>query len=202
MSAHDKEYVKRIAVNDQSAIAAFYDDTYPKFVSYFRKKYGKTVDYSKDLFQEAYMAMYDNILRGKLTDESLKSSLYQYLLGIAIRMMQAMDRKSHELDRISLYSQNGSGEGDLDVKVRNKLLDISDAEQSERKSEELKDFVGRMIVELNPPCSELLKHFYWERLSGSEIAEVMNYSNADSVKTQKNKCMKKLKPIVAQFRKL
>ena len=49
---------------------------------------------------------------------------------------------------------------------------------------------------------ELLRRFYWDRLSGVEIAQAMNYSNADSVKTQKNKCMKKLKPIVEKFRRL
>lgn len=81
-------------------------------------------------------------------------------------------------------------------------MDAADVEESERKHEELKDFVERAVAELNPPCDELLRHFYWDRLSGVEIAEAMNYSNADSVKTQKNKCMKKLKPIVEQFRRL
>lgn len=57
----DKEYVKRFAVNDQTAIASFYDCVYHNFVSYFKKRYGKTSVYSKDLFHESYMAMYENI---------------------------------------------------------------------------------------------------------------------------------------------
>ena len=149
-----------------------------------------------DLFHDLYMAMYDNILRGKLTPDNLTSSLYQYLLGIAIRKMQAGDRKSHVFDQVSLYRQ-GEGEDEiLDIKVQKQII------EAERKYEEMKDFVERAVTELSPPCDELLRRFYWDRLSGTEIAQAMNYSNADSVKTQKNKCMKKLKPIVEQFRRL
>ena len=198
----EKEYIRRFTLNDQSAMAAFYDQAYPRFVAYFRKKYSKSEDYSMDLFHDSYMSMYDNILCGKLTSSNLTSSLFQYLLGIAIRKMQAGDRKTHEFDKVPIYHAGAEDEITLDTKVQKKLIDEADAEESERKQEELKDFVERAVSELIPPCNELLRRFYWDRLSGNEIAAVMNYSNADSVKTQKNKCMKKLKPIVEQFRLL
>lgn len=196
----DKEYIKKFTINDQSAMAGFYDHVYPKFVTYFRNKYNKPEEYSMDLFHESYMAMYDNILCGKLTQDNLTSSLYQYLLGIAIRKMQAGDRKNHEFDRVNLYHKGEDEEEVLDVRVQKQMVESADADDAEKKQEELKDFVERAVAELNPPCNELLRHFYWDRLSGIEIAEAMNYSNADSVKTQKNKCMKKLKPIVEQYR--
>ena len=155
-----------------------------------------------DLFHDSYMAMYDNILCGKLTPENLTSSLYQYLLGIAIRKMQAGDRKSHEFEKVRLYHQEEGDDEDLDIKVQKQIVEDAENEDAERKNEEMKDFVERAVAELPPPCDELLRHFYWNRLSGAEIAQAMNYSNADSVKTQKNKCMKKLKPIVEKFRRL
>jgi DNA-directed RNA polymerase specialized sigma24 family protein len=46
---------------------------------------------------------------------------------------------------------------------------------------------------MDEPCCSLLDKFYWEELSGEEIARQMNYKNADTVKTQKYKCMQKLK---------
>lgn len=199
----DKEYIRRFIINDQSAITGFYDSVNPRFVSYFRKNYKKTEDYAQDLFQESFLTLYDNTLCGKLTPEGLTSSLYQYLLGIAIRKMQAEDRKTHEFDKVNLYHRGGEEEDDmLDVKVQKKILEDVGTEEAERKQEELKDFVERAVTELNYPCNELLRLFYWDRLSGEKIAQTMNYSNADSVKTQKNKCMKKLKPIVELFRKL
>ena len=198
----DKEYIRRFTVNDQSAMAGFYDRVYPQFVSYFMNKFKKPEEYSMDLFHDSYMAMYDNILCGKLTPDNLTSSLYQYLLGIAIRKMQAGDRKNHEFDKVNLYRRGEDEDEILDIRVQRQLMDVADNEEAEKKQEELKDFVERAVEELKPPCDELLRHFYWDRLSGVEIAETMNYSNADSVKTQKNKCMKKLKPIVEQFRRL
>lgn len=183
-------------------MAGFYDRVYPQFVSYFRNKYNKPEDYSMDLFHDSYMAMYDNILCGKLTPANLTSSLYQYLLGIAIRKMQATDRKTHEFDKVPIYHTGPEDEVTIDTKVQKKMMEDADAEESEKKLEELKDFVERAVSELTPPCDELLRHFYWDRMSGNEIASAMNYSNADSVKTQKNKCMKKIKPIVEQFRRL
>ena len=183
-------------------MAGFYDRVYPQFVSYFMNKFKKPEEYSMDLFHDSYMAMYDNILCGKLTPDNLTSSLYQYLLGIAIRKMQAGDRKNHEFDKVNLYRRGEDEDEILDIRVQRQLMDVADNEEAEKKQEELKDFVERAVEELKPPCDELLRHFYWDRLSGVEIAETMNYSNADSVKTQKNKCMKKLKPIVEQFRRL
>ena len=198
----DKEYLRRFTVNDQSAMAGFYDRVYPQFVSYFRNKFKKPEEYSMDLFHDSYMAMYDNILRGKLTPDNLTSSLYQYLLGIAIRKMQAGDRKSHEFDKVNLYHKGEDDDEILDIRVQKRIIDEAESEESERKHIEMMDFVERAVSELKPPCDELLKRFYWDRLSGNEIAQSMNYSNADSVKTQKNKCMKKLKPIVEQFSRL
>ncbi|MBR3287261.1 MAG: sigma-70 family RNA polymerase sigma factor [Bacteroidales bacterium] len=198
----DKEYIKKFIVNDQTAMAVFYDRAYPKFISYFRNKYNKTEDYSMDLFHDSYMAMYDNILCHKLTPENLASSLYQYLLGIAIRKMQAGDRKIHEFDKIPLYQTGSEDEMILNTKVQKRMIEEAREEESEKKLNELKDFVEQAVSVLPSPCNEILRYFYWDRMSGNEIASVMNYSNADSVKTQKNKCMKKIKPIVEQFHRL
>ena len=132
----DKEYIRRFTVNDQTAMAGFYDRVYPQFVSYFRNKFKKPKEYSMDLFHDSYMAMYDNILCGKLTPENLTSSLYQYLLGIAIRKMQAGDRKTHEFDKVPLYHTGPKEEVTLDTKVQKKLIDEADSEESEKKKEE------------------------------------------------------------------
>jgi len=183
-------------------MADFYDGVYPKFLTYFQNKYKKTEDYTKDLFHESYMAMYDNILCGKLSADSLTSSLYQYLLGIAIHKMQAGDRKNHELEKEQLYFRAYGEEVTMNTRVRKKIMEEADGEDSDRKHLELEDFVDRAVAELKPPCDRILRLFYWDRLSGVEIAKLMNYSNADSVKTQKNKCMNKLKPIVDRFRRL
>jgi hypothetical protein len=56
----------------------------------------------------------------------------------------------------------------------------------------IKDIVDHM----GKPCAPLLNLFYWEKKSWAMIADELEYSGADSAKTQKNKCMGKLKKIV------
>ena len=46
------------------------------------------------------------------------------------------------------------------------------------------------------PCNRLLNLFYFQKKRGEEIAQIMNYSGPDSVKTQKSKCMRKIEAIL------
>ena len=88
-----------------------------------------------------------------------------------------------------------------DEEIR-KLDFVEDDAEELKERIEREDFVERMVGEMKPPCSDLLKAFYWDKLSGTEIAEKQNFSNADSVKAQKYKCMKKLKPLLESFIRL
>ena len=49
------------------------------------------------------------------------------------------------------------------------------------------------LSELGEPCSTLIQDFYISRLSMDEIAEKFGYTNADNAKTQKYKCLQRLK---------
>jgi len=79
-------------------------------------------------------------------------------------------------------------------------LDFVEDDAEELKARiEREDLVERVVADMKPPCSNLLKAFYWDKLSGAEIAKKQNFSNADSVKAQKYKCMKKLKTLLKPF---
>jgi DNA-directed RNA polymerase specialized sigma24 family protein len=53
--------------------------------------------------------------------------------------------------------------------------------------------VAAALDQLGEPCHSLLVKKYWEGKSGEEIAVELNYKNADSVKTQRYRCMDKLR---------
>lgn len=65
---------------------------------------------------------------------------------------------------------------------------LSSFEQEERARK-----VQEIVNQMGLPCAPLLLKFYWDKLSWEQIAQELNYSNANSAKTQKNKCMNKLK---------
>ena len=50
-------------------------------------------------------------------------------------------------------------------------------------------------MKLGEPCKSLLEAFYIEKRSMPEIAAHFGYTNADNAKTQKYKCLMRLKKI-------
>lgn len=183
----DFEYIRGFKQNDERVIAAFYKGIRPSFFAFFRTRYSKDDAYILDLFQDTCIVLWKNIQHGKLTEEGLKSSLTTYFLSIGRYTMMAKDRKYKEI---------------VNDEELSRLSFIEDDSEELRKRIELEDFVYRMVGEMKPPCDKLLKAQYWDKLSGSEIAQMYGYSGADSVKTQKSKCIKKLRPLIEKFIKL
>ena len=56
--------------------------------------------------------------------------------------------------------------------------------------------IKEVVDNMGEPCEPLLMSFYWEKKSWAIIAEELEYSGADSAKTQKSKCMGRLKALV------
>ncbi len=56
--------------------------------------------------------------------------------------------------------------------------------------------VAALMVQIGEPCKTLLELFYYYSWSMAEIAERMNYNNANVAKTQKSRCVKQLKQMV------
>lgn len=183
----DVEYIRGFKKNDERVISAFYKEIRASFFAFFRTRYGKDDAYILDLFQDTCIVLWKNIRHDKLTEEGLSSSLATYFLAIGKYTMMSKDRKFKEI---------------VDDEELSKLSFIEDDSEELRKRIELEDFVYRMVSEMKSPCDKLLKAQYWDKLSGAEIAEKYGYSGPDSVKTQKSKCIKKLKPLIEKFRKL
>jgi hypothetical protein len=49
------------------------------------------------------------------------------------------------------------------------------------------------LSSLGEPCKSLLESYYLQKRSMSEIAAAFGYTNADNAKTQKYKCLMRLK---------
>ncbi len=183
----DVEYIHGFKNNDERIIAEFYKSTRASFFAYFRTHFSKDDVFIRDVFQDACIVLWNNINHGKLTEAGLTSKLSTYFLSVGKYTMMAKDRKYKEI---------------VDDAELSKLQFIEDDAEELRKRVELEDFVFRMVSEMRPPCNKLLKAQYWDKLSGNEIAKKYGYSGADSVKTQKSKCIKKLRPLIEKFTRM
>ncbi len=73
--------------------------------------------------------------------------------------------------------------------------DISVDEKQQAQDE----FIDKVFDRIPSECKELFKYFYWERKTMDDIANILGMSNADSAKTKKSKCMKKVKDIATML---
>ena len=183
----DSDIINGFLRNDERIITNFYTEFKFRFCTFFRARFAKDEEYVNDLYQEACAVFWNNIQTGKLTTSNLTSSLSTYLISVGKYSLMAKDRKYREI---------------VDDDEIRKLDFVEDDAEELKARIEREDFVERMVADMKPPCSDLLKAFYWDKLSGAEIAEKQNFSNADSVKAQKYKCMKKLKPLLESFIRL
>ena len=53
--------------------------------------------------------------------------------------------------------------------------------------------VQNIIESMSDTCKNVLHGYYWNNLTTTSIADMYGFSNANSVKTQKYKCMKRFR---------
>jgi hypothetical protein len=65
-------------------------------------------------------------------------------------------------------------------------------------TQERERIIRSLVEQLGKPCAPLLLGCLWQNKSMETLAQELGYSNADSAKSQKAKCMKKVKTFVKQ----
>ena len=180
----DIDFIAGFKNNDDTIISSFYKEYKDRFFSYFKAHYGKTKEYLTDLFQDSCLVLWQNIRDEKLRPDNLTSSLITYLLSVGKYTMMARDRKYKEIQ---------------DDDAIAKLRFVASDEEELKNQIEREAYISQVVSGMKSPCAELLKAFYWDKLSGQQIAQKLGYSNADSVKTQKHKCMGKLKALIGKY---
>jgi RNA polymerase sigma-70 factor (ECF subfamily) len=182
----DKQYIIAIQNGDQRAFANLYEMHRGRFFGYIRKVFNKDDDYIADLYQDSCVVLWQNIQKGKIAPETLTSSIETYIIGVAKYTLMARDRRYKEIL------------SDCELSSFAPAVD----EEALRNEIERDEVIQSVVNKMGEPCCTLLDKFYWEELSGEEIADLMNYKNTDTVKTQKYKCMQKLKIVLTNALKI
>lgn len=159
-------------------------------MSKLRKDFSISDDDLEDIFQEASTALFLNIRDGKLTELTNKSSLGTYFLRVCINQAHKFLNKSRKIkplfDDSRLTNSNTIRTDKLD-----ELYGICTDTEEENKKIRMYKLVNDIIDSMTDTCKKILKGYYWDELSTATIAEENDFPNANAVKTQKYKCMKK-----------
>ena len=180
---------KEISLTNQD-LNRFISGEKDRVQTYLRKNFSVSDDDLDDIFQEASMALFLNIRDGKLS--SLSSSLGTYFIKVCINQTLKFIGKSSKT--VPFFNESRLTNSDF---FRNDKIDelynlCADDEDSDRKYRTEK-LVGSIIESMTETCRNILHGYYWDDFSTATIADMFNFSDANSVKAQKYKCVQKFR---------
>ena len=183
------EWIKRIADGDLASFERVYEKFKLPFIKYFRANQGVGATEVTDLYLDACTTLFNNIRTGRLIGWSSPEDTFgSYMIQIG-RFLLFNKRRKRQLpltyDDDAVFNFKGE-----------------DSEYDEER-EAMLSIVRNSVTQMQQPCAQLLSLVCFEKKSHQEVAEIMHYANADSVGTQRHRCMQKLKGFVRkQFKDL
>jgi RNA polymerase sigma factor (sigma-70 family) len=176
-SNNEKVLLQGLAKNDKKAVETIYKENYSTVQSLIINNNG-TADDAKDIFQEAMIVLYEKARSGTFELScQIKTYIYSVSRRLWLKKLQQSNRFSGDL---------GNTEGIVQVE--------DDIEDHTRRDAEF-EMMEKAILSLGEPCKSLLEAFYLQKRNMQEIAVNFGYTNAENAKTQKYKCLMRLKKI-------
>ncbi|WP_394748086.1 RNA polymerase sigma factor [Spongiimicrobium salis] len=177
----DSKEVNTLKSDDRLELKALYNAYRTPFLN-FGKKYGLDETALCDVYQEAFLALRKQAIKGKL--EEVQSNLKTYLFGIG---------KFKIYDALKKEGKTVSYEGNLHLVTEEvEEIQVDDAVELTEQQQVLR----RFFVQLGKKCQLVLTLFYYRGLTIEEIVEQAGYENANTVKAQKSRCLKSLKQLM------
>lgn len=175
----DEEIILGIQNGDNIAVQKLYKFYYPTVAKMILNNSGSAEE-AQDIFQETVMVLYDKITKGNFELSSkLKTFLYAVSKRLWLKQLTRGESKYH-IDSIDNHEDS--------------LIAVDAIEEHEILEKNLVQ-MEEALSGLGEPCKTILHDFYILNKSMTEIGEKFGYTNADNAKTQKYKCLQRLKKI-------
>jgi RNA polymerase sigma factor (sigma-70 family) len=161
--------------NDENALKLLYKANYPKIERYVIGNNG-TAEEAKDIFQDAFVAVWRNIQLGKFEAQQ-EGSLEAYLFRISKNKWLDHLRFSKRMQKVPLTEEVNEVQ-ESDLKAEEEQLLIKKIKQN-----------FRLLGEL---CRDVLERFYYHRQSMRVIAKELNWTEA-TARNNKYRCLQQLR---------
>ena len=201
----DKEIIQSFIDNNQNGIREVYYAWRAPFEQSLMRLLPNTDDMD-DAYQEAFIRLQQHILTERLTADNIQKSVLAYFKTIgryvALEMINQRNKGQNQTDE-------DEDTDAIDIKEELEFSDdpIVDYPHSSTQlfdpnddmdTQERELIIRSLVEQLGKPCAPLLLGHLWENKSMEILAHELGYINADSAKSQKAKCMKKVKTFVKQ----
>lgn len=174
---NEKVLLQGLARNDKKAVETIYRDNYTMVQSLIINNNGSSDD-ARDVFQEAMIVLYEKARSGSFELHcQIKTYVYSVSRRIWLKRLQQSRRFTGEITGTETVV---AVDEDIDEHVKRDMEF---------------DMMAKAITGLGEPCKSLLEAFYIQKKNMQEIAGEFGYTNAENAKTQKYKCLMRLKKI-------
>lgn len=181
--SQEKQLLNGLANEDRAIIEQIYRENFPMIQSLVLNNNGSGDD-AADIFQESMIVLFE---KAKSPEFELNCLIKTYLYSVARRLwlkkLQQMQRFGRASDALV---ETVSVEEDIETHDQNQLkFNMMDVAMSK----------------IGEPCKSLLEAYYIHKKPMLQIAREFGYTNADNAKTQKYKCLVRLKKLFfAQYK--
>ena len=185
MSTLNKEQLllKGLADGDKKAVETIYRENFSVIQSFLLNNNG-SIDDARDIFQEAMVVLYE---KSNDINFSLNCQIRTYLYSVCRRLW--LKKLQHQ----SKYTTQ--------VESLNEIIPVEDEIEAHEKRDNDFTLMEHAMGKIGEPCKSLLDAYYIQKKSMQDIAANFGYTNADNAKTQKYKCLVRLKKLFfAQYK--
>lgn len=177
VESNEQALLKGLAENDSKAIETIYQQNYSLVQNFILNNNG-SYDDARDIFQEAMIVLYE---KAKIESFVLTCKINTYIYSVSRRLwLKRLQQMGKYASQAEGFEETIAVEEDLDDhENRNAAFNIME----------------RALSSLGEPCKSLLEAYYMQKKGMVEIASEFGYTNADNAKTQKYKCLMRLKKL-------
>jgi len=172
----EQELIADLQNGNKTALAEVYTNFREEFVL-FSKKYALPEDDALDIFQDSIIALFENAQKKKL--DTLKSSVKTYLFAIG----------KYKIYKVLKTRSTGESA------ISDELLENLEFNEPDT-NDELTIKMQKAYKNLGEQCKKVLRLSFYEGKTNEEIVEELNYTSKDVLKSQKSRCIKKLKELI------
>lgn len=173
----DKDLIEGIRKGTKDSLEQVYIAHFPMILQMIVNNNGNEDD-AKDIFQESVIVLYNKVKSG---DFELNSKLKTYLYSVCRHLwLKKLNQQSRFTNNIHVFEDIAETESDIEMH-----------EEQSLQFEQMK----LALNQLGEPCKTIIEEFYLHSKSMQDICEQFGYTNTDNAKTQKYKCLQRLKKL-------
>lgn len=185
ITAEEQQLLSGLANEDKESIERIYRDHYTMVHSLVVNNNGSSDD-AADIFQELMIVLFEKAKTGTF---ELHCQLKTFIYAVSRRLwLKKLSQSQRFLVSADEMEEVVSVDEDIEV--------------HEQRQAEF-NIMENALSKIGEPCKSLLEAYYLQKKQMQAIAADFGYTNADNAKTQKYKCLVRLKKLFfAQYKNM